>query len=74
MVRSNCSSVSPGKPTIMSVLIETPGMVSRMRPTKSRYSVAGIGPAHPRSSTSSSPAWTGRFMCSQTLGRSATAL
>ena len=37
-VSSKSSAVSPGKPTIMSVDSVTPGIASRMRATRSRYS------------------------------------
>ncbi|WP_336248230.1 hypothetical protein [Methanothrix soehngenii] len=37
-VRSNCSSVSPQKPTMMSVWMATSGTMARMRAISARYS------------------------------------
>ena len=70
MVCKNCDSVSPGNPTMTSVVkvISLPS-VSRTSSTFSRNCVR-VYPRRMFASTVSSPAWNGRLTTSQTLGRS----
>ncbi len=71
-VCSKSSAVSPGKPTIISVDSVTPGIASRMRATRSRYS-SRVCRRRIAASTRVEPDCTGRCRCLQTFGRSRTA-
>ena len=71
-VSSNSASVSPGKPTIISVDSWTFGIAARMRATRSRYS-SRVCRRRIACSTRVDPDCTGRCRCLQTSGRSRTA-
>ena len=69
--RSRCS-VSPGKPTMMSVETAIPSIAVRMRSSQPRYRSRRYDRCM-RRSTASDPDCSGKWMCSQTDGVSAMA-
>ncbi len=66
-VSSNSSSVSPGNPTMMSVVSPSPGIAARRRETQSRYS-SRVYRRSIRFSIEVEPLCIGRCTCSQTVG------
>src|SRR5256886_2754445 len=71
-VRRKSSSVSPGKPTIRSVVTARSGSASRAAASFRRYRSA-VYPRCMRASVRSLPAWSGRWRCSHTASHSAIA-
>ena len=71
-VSSKSSSVSPGKPTMRSVVIAMSGTAARKASTLPRYQ-SMVYPRPMAASTLSEPDWAGRWTCSQTVGSAATA-
>ena len=66
------SSVSPGNPTMMSVVIAASGIAARTSSRIARYRARPVRAAH-RRSTSSEPDCSGMCSCGQTFGVSAIA-